>query len=440
MGRRRKSDSDFADDLRVSATQGPKRSASILLYAIVLFFVATIIWAQRATVDEVTSGIGTVIPSREIQVVQDLEGGIVAEILVRDGDEVEAGQVLLRIDDTTAAATLRENRARYLAELATVARLSAEVGGGPPALYPTELEEESQLRAREDALYVARQSELSSALAILKELEDQRRQQIVELDNAVEKLGESLGLAKEELEITEPMVERGVMSRIELLRLKRQVIDLERGLQATKLARPRAVAGLEEIGRRIEEKLAGFKSAAQAELNEANVRLQVLREEATGVADRVARSDVRSPVRGIVKDLKVNTIGGVVRPGMDIVEVVPLEDNLLVEAKIKPSDIAFLAPGQEVQVKITAYDFGYYGSLKGTLEQISADAILDEKGESFFRIRVRTEESAFRVGDKQLPIIPGMIAQVDIVTGERSVLDYFLKPVLRARDRALRER
>lgn len=436
---RRKNDSEFANDLRAGLTQGPKRSANIMLYVIVLFFVAAVVWAQRARIDEVTSGEGTVIPSSEVQIVQNLEGGIVSEILVREGDEVQEGQVLLRIDDTSAAANYRENRARYLAQLASVARLSAEVSGSTPR-YPLELDDHLDVKAREDALFTARRSELGSALAILKEMGEQRRQLIVELDSSVEKFGESLALAQEELEITEPMVARGVISRIELLRLKRQVTDLEREREAARLGLPRARSGLEEIGRRMEEKIAGFRSAAQAELNDASVRLQVLRELATAVVDRVARSEVRSPVHGIVKDLKVNTVGGVIQPGMDLAEIVPLEDTLLIEARIKPQDIAFLFAGQKVSVKITAYDFGFYGSLQGTLEQISADAIVDENGQSYFRIRVRTQDGSFTKAGEQLPIIPGMVAQVDIVTGQRTVLQYLLKPVSRARDRALRER
>lgn len=439
MARKRKTDSEFANDLKVEMTQGPKRSANIMLYAIVLFFVAAVVWAQRAKIDEVTTGEGTVIPSSEVQIVQNLEGGIVSEILVRAGDEVEEGQVLLRIDDTSATAIYRENRAKYLAHMASVARLSAEVGGSTPR-YPPELADHPNIKAREDALFTARQSELRSTLAILKELGEQRRQLIVELDSSVEKFEESLALAREEQKITEPMVERGVISRIDLLRLKRQVTDLEREQEAARLGRPRAKAGLEEIERRIEEKIAGFRSAAQAQLNEANVKLQILRELATAVEDRVARREVRSPVHGIVKDLKVNTVGGVIQPGMDLAEVVPLEDTLLVEARIKPQDIAFLSAGQTVSVKITAYEFGFYGSLRGTLEQISADAIVDDDGQSYFRIRVRTQDSSFSKAGEQLPIIPGMVAQVDIVTGRRSVLQYFLKPVSRARDRALRER
>ena len=437
MVSRRKKDSEFAADLKFGLTQGPKRSANIILYVILLFFVAAVLWAQRTSIDTVTSALGSVIPSSEVRIVQNLEGGIVSEILVREGDEVEKGQILLRIDDTSAASNYRENQARYLAQLASVARLSAEIGDGAPQ-YPTELDNHPDLKGRGDALFRARQSELSSALAILKEMGVQRRQLIVE--RSVKKLDESLALAGEELEITAPMVERGVISRIELLRLRRQVADLERERDAARLGRPRAVAGLGEIDRRIEEKIAGFRSAAQAELNDANVRLQILLELATTVEDRVARSEVRSPVRGIVKDLKVNTVGGVIQPGMDLVEVVPLEDTLLVEARIKPQDIAFVSVGQVVSVKITAYDFGTYGSLSGILEQISADAIVDDGGQSFFRIRVRTEDNSFSKAGELLPIIPGMVAQVDVVTGKRSVLQYFLKPLSRARDTALRER
>jgi adhesin transport system membrane fusion protein len=436
---RRHRDSEFSADLRTAARRGPRTSANILLFVVAGFFAAAILWASRATVDEVTTGQGRIIPSGEVQIVQNLEGGLVAEILVREGDVVQLDQILVRIDDTGFASSYRENRARYLALLATVARLSAEVDGGRPS-FPPELNERPETVADERALFAARRAELDSSLAVLNLQTDQRRQELVEIANRVARLGESLALAKQELDIIKPMVERGVTSRIELLRLQREVTDLEREREAAQLSIPRSRSALAETQRRIEEKIAGARSLAQAELSQARVRLDVLKEALAAVEDRVVRTEVRSPVYGTVKQVLVNTIGGVITPGMDLVEIVPLEDNLLVEAKIRPADIAFLHPGQRAKVKITAYDFATYGALDGTLEQISVDAIVDDQQQSFFRIRVRTERSFLGDADAPLPIIPGMVAQVDILTGKRTVLDYLLKPIKRTRERALRER
>ena len=237
-----------------------------------------------------------------------------------------------------------------------------------------------------------------------------------------------------------PMVKKGVMSKVELLRLRRQVSGLDGELQGAKHSVPRIRSALSETRRRVEERRATFRKEAQNELNESAVRHNILLEAMTAVADRVRRTEVKSPVYGTIKQLKINTIGGVIRPGMDLLEIVPLEDNLLIEAQVRPSDIAFLRPGQAVKVKITAYDFAQYGSLEAELEHISADTIIDEQGESFYQIRVRTDRSHLGNADQQLPIIPGMVAQVDILTGKKTVLDYILKPVLRARERAMRER
>ena len=399
----RTDDSAFVADLKSATTRGPTAWANTLFYAIVLFFVVSISWMYWATLDEVTSGLGRVIPPSQTQVVQNLKGGILAEILVAEGTLVEPGQVLLRIDDTSFASSLRENRGRYVALLAKTVRLAAEVKGADPT-FPAELDSHPMIVANETALHRARRSELQSAIAVLRRQEDQRRQEMIELKSRVGKLSESLALAREEL------------------------------------AMPRAKSALGETARRIEEKRATFNREAQAELNETRVRLSALKESLAAVEDRVARTEVRSPVRGTVKQLKINTVGGVIQPGMDLVEIVPLEDNLLVEAAIRPSDIAFLRPGLDVKVKFTAYDFAQYGALDGRLEHISADTIVDETGESFYQIRVRTERNHLGSDDDPLPIIPGMIAEVDILTGKKTVLDYLLKPVLRAREKAMRER
>ena len=435
----RRKDTEYAADLKAPAMRGPRLSTNLLLYAIALFFAAAVGWAAWATLDEVTSGQGRVIPSSQVQVVQNHEGGIISGILVREGEVVEEGQLLLRIDDTGAASAYRENRARYLALVAKIARLYAEARGRKPK-YPPELDGHDDLIARESALYRAHLAELDSAVAVFARQAEQRRQEFVELESRVNQLEDSIGLAREELAILTPMVEKGVTAKIELLRLQRQISGLVGEAEASRLAMPRSRSALAEVARRIEEKRATFRSAAQAELGESELRLKVLAEAITAVEDRVTRTDVRSPVYGTVKQLKINTIGGVIKPGMDLIEIVPLEDNLLVEAHIRPADIAFLRPGQDAKVKITAYDFASYGALPAKLEHISADTIVDEQGESFYQIRVRTAENHLGSAEKPLPIIPSMVAQVDILTGKKSVLDYLLKPVLRARENALRER
>ena len=362
----RRKDTEYAADLKAQAMRGPRLSANLLLYAIALFFAAAVGWAAWATLDEVTSGQGRVIPSSQVQVVQNLEGGILLGILVREGEVVEEGQLLLRIDDTGAASAYRENRARYLALVAKIARLYAESRGRKPK-YPPELDGHDDLIARESALYRARLAELDSAVAVFARQADQRRQEFVELESCVNQLEDSIGLAREELAILTPMVEKGVTAKIELLRLQRQISGLVGEAEASRLAMPRSRSALAEVARRIEEKRATFRSAAQAELGESELRLKVLAEAITAVEDRVTRTDVRSPVYGTVKQLKINTIGGVIKPGMDLIEIVPLEDNLLVEAHIRPADIAFLRLGQDAKVKITAYDFASYGALPAKL-------------------------------------------------------------------------
>ena len=323
--------------------------------------------------------------------------------------------------------------------LAVIARLEAEAQGRDPA-RPEALADEPDLWAGELALYAARRAELTSSIEVLARQEEQRRQELLELDHRITGLDGSLALAREELAIMTPMVERGVASRVDLLRLQRQVNDMELELEGARLAVPRAESALAEADRRQEERRANFRSAAQAELNESRVRLKALEEALTSVQDRVSRTEVRSPVRGTVQRLAINTIGGVIQPGMDLVEIVPIEDNLLIEARVRPQDIAFLSPGLEANVKLTAYDFATYGSLSGRIEQISADTILDEQGQSYYRIRVRTDRNYLGTAADPLQIIPGMVAQVDILTGKKTVLEYLLKRVIRARENALRER
>lgn len=433
-------DVEFMRAVHAATRRGARPSAHLLLFIILLFFVAFVIWARQATLEEVTRGDAKVIPSSQVQVVQNLEGGILAEIPVRDGQIVEKDQVLLRMDNTQVAADYGETRARYLSLLAAVARLKAEVNGIDVDFSPEVLAEAPGVAADELALFSSRRSELQAELDILRQQEQQRRQELVELRGRLDGLQRSYELLNQELEITEPLAEKGVVSRVEFLRLQREANNTQGDLDATRLAIPRARSALGEASRRVENQIIKFRTDALGKLNRGKAELAAITEAITAERDRVFRTDVRSPVRGTVKQIMVNTIGGVVRPGQDLIEIVPLEDTLLIEARIRPADIAFLSPEQDATVKITAYDFSIYGGLKARVEDISADTIEDEEGKSFYRVRLRTERSYLGADENPLPIIPGMTASVDILTGEKTVWDYLLKPVLRAKARALRER
>ncbi len=418
----------------------PRGLSHILLVTIAAFFFSFLAWASWATLDIVTRGNGKVIPSRQVQVVQHLEGGIVSEILTAEGDTVEKGQVLMRIDNVRAASDYREKKSRYLAVLAAIARLEAEIRETAIQFPEEVLREARDIAESERALFRSRQEKLDSQLSILRQQVQQREQELKELKSRLSQVRESYRLAKEELDFTAPLAKQRLVSKTELLRLKRQVNDLKGELEQTRLSIERAESAVREARQRIAEAVSQFRSDALRELSNLKSELAGLREVVEAGADRVRRTEVRSPVKGIVKKLHVNTIGGVVAPGQDLVEIVPLEDTLLVEAHIRPSDIAFLHPGQKAKVKITAYDYSIYGGLEGEVEHISADTITDERGNSYFLIRVRTDRNHLGSDDKPLPIIPGMTAEVDILTGHKTVLEYLLKPLIKARERALTER
>jgi adhesin transport system membrane fusion protein len=436
--RLRKADAEFIGS--GAGPIGPRGFTHLLLLMVVAFFVLFFAWASWATLDEVTRGDGKVIPSSQVQKVQNLEGGILAAIEVREGEVVGPGQVLLRIDNLRAASDLRENRKRYLALLGAISRLRAEVDQTPIAFPPEVVADATEVVANQRALYEARQADLQSELAILRSQVEQREQELTELRTRIDQLARSQALARQELEITAPLAASRVVSKIELLHLERQINDLDGELESARLSAPRVEAAVREAHRRLDERQLNFRAEAQRELATDQPEATALAEVITAAADRVKRTEVRSPVRGTIKRLLINTVGGVIQPGQDLVEIVPLEDTLLLEAKVRPADIGFLHPGQPALVKVTAYDFSIYGGLKGVVEDISADTITDERGESFYRVRVRTHDNALEKAGEPLPITPGMTAQVDILTGHKTVMDYLLKPILKAKERALRER
>ena len=441
-GRLRSEDLDFIPETSAAMLERAPRGGRIVLWAAVLFFATALSWANWAEVDEITRGSGKVIPSRQVQVIQNLEGGIVAELLVHEGDIVDKGQVLLRIDDTRFSSSLRESRLKYLELSAKAARLRAEAENTELNM-PQEVEKEApQLVHREQSLFKSRQDELESNQAILRQQITQRRQELAELRAKRDQLENNHALVLRELNMTKPLVADGAISEVEVLRLERQVSEKAGELKGTQLAIPRAQSALAEAQNKLEEVALSFRNDARGELNDVLGEFGRVSEANVALEDRVERTAVRSPVHGTVKQLLVNTVGGVVQPGMDMLEIVPLEDTLLVEAHVRPKDIAFIRPGQHAIVKFTAYDYAIYGGLDGKVEHISADTLPDEekKGESYYLVKVRTEHNSLQRGGESLPIIPGMMATVDILTGKKTVLHYLLKPVLRAKERALRER
>ncbi|MCB1889980.1 MAG: HlyD family type I secretion periplasmic adaptor subunit [Rhodocyclaceae bacterium] len=425
------SDADWA-----RLDQEPLRARSMLRWAVVVI-VALVVWAAYAEIDEVTKGEGRVIPSSQLQVVQAVDGGVVEEILAREGETVEAGQVLVRIDPTRFVSSLRENRAEYLALQAREVRLAALSEGRPFEPPAALVQAIPAIVEQERVHYRSSLDGLEAQIGIARQQLTQRNEELREVTGARDNAARSLELVSRELAVTKPLVGAGAVSEVELLRLERDVNRLrgDRDQAEAQIARLRAA--IREANRKVEEVELSFRNQVRTELSEVSAKLGSLSEGSLALADRVKHAEVRAPVRGTVKRLLVNTVGGVVQPGADVVEVVPLDDALVLETKIPPRDIAFLRPGQRATVKFTAYDFAIYGGLEAELEQIGADSVLDDEGNAFFLVRVRTLEKSLGEG---LPIIPGMVAEVDILTGKKSILSYLLKPVLRAKANALTER
>jgi adhesin transport system membrane fusion protein len=438
--RRKRQDTEFMPEVDGTILEDSPWFARITVWLVSACLIAALIWAKFAVLEEVTTGEGKAIPSSKIQVIQNLEGGIVSEIFVREGQVVEKNDVLMRLDDTRFLSNQGETEADRLSLIARIERLSAEAEDRP-LVIPEEIKRLApQLAEDELALYHSRQQRLESEQRTLGEQLRQKTQELAEFRAKAQQYSSSLGLLQQELNMSKPLVATGAISQVEILRLQRSAVEVRGSLNATNLAIPRAESAVSEIKSKIEESELAFRSEAFKELNELRTELKKITATSSAIQDRVSRTTVISPVKGIVKQLKINTIGGVVQPGSDMLEIVPLEDNLLIEAKVRPQDVAFLHPGQKAMVKFSAYDFTIYGGLKANLELISADTITDEEGNSFYLIQVRTDKSHLGSDEHPLLIIPGMIATVDIITGEKSVLDYLLKPVLKARAEALRER
>ncbi|WP_018951738.1 MULTISPECIES: HlyD family type I secretion periplasmic adaptor subunit [unclassified Thioalkalivibrio] len=428
---------NWASDADWTQIQEKPLRARALLYGILVTLALLVYWASVAEIDEVARGDGRVIPSQNLQVLQSMDGGVVSDILVREGDVVERGDVMVRIDPTRFLSDLGEARASEFSLRARQARLIALLSDTPFLVTPELQQGPPAIVEQEQQLYEESLAELNSRIRIAEEQMRQRQEELNEVRARRTQAVRALELASRELDVTEPLVQSGAVSEVEVLRLQREVSNARGDRDQATAQIARLNAAIEEAEEKIREVRLNFRNQWRAELADTLGRLQELAEGTEGLEDRVRLSEVRSPMTGIVQRMFVTTRGGVISPGREVAEVVPLEDELLIEARVSPQDIAYLRPGLQARVKFTAYDFAIYGGLEATVEHISPDTITDDDGNTFYKVRVRTEETGF---DEEHQIMTGMVAQVDIITGRRTILQYLLKPILRAGDLAFTER
>lgn len=416
--------------------QNPLRAKRIL-YFMIIVLALLVTWAGITKIDEITRGQGRVIPSQQVQVVQSYDGGIVSELLVKEGQFVEQGQPLVKIDQTRAVSSQRENRSQYLSLLAKQSRLKALATDTEFEQDPEIKMEAPNLYAQEYALYKASKAELASQIAVAQEQVKQRERELAETYAKLQQAKEGYALAKRELDVTKPLEASGAVSEVDLLRLERDTARLRGDRDQAIEQVGRVKSAITEAKRKIGEINTSFLNQVRTDLSETTAKLSAIFEVSIALDDKVKQSVLKSPVNGTVSRLFYNTVGGVIQPGKEVLELVPADDTLVLETKITPRDIAFVGVNQPAAVKLTAYDYTIYGTMEAKVKSIAADSIIDEEGNAFYIVKVQTLKPSL---GEDLPIIPGMVAQVDIITGKKSLLSYLLKPVLKAKSYAFTER
>lgn len=436
----RKYDDDF------SPADGISWRDHALLYVIAGVMCLFLLWANVATLDEVSRGNGKVVPSSEVQAIQSLEGGIIDEFLVHEGDEVKEGQPLLHIRNIQAKGDYDATMQKYLGLVAVTTRLQAEAEGKTDLDFSDEVKKGApeSVSAQQNA-FDANKRQQDGQASVLKDQLSQKQQEVEELQRRVADTGGVLKLAIDERNMVAPMVDKGAASKKELLQINQKIASQQAELNGLRLQLPRNESAVQEVKSRLNSLKKDFQAQAQKELAEKTIELNTVKQTLAAYRDKSERTEVKSPVHGMVKDLKVVSTGGVAKPGETIMEIVPLEDQLVVEANMQPKDIAFIHPGQKAIVRLTAFDFSIYGSLEGTVTEISPDSIANEKGEAFYHVKVKTKQTkvtreGHTCAGKDCDVMPGMQATVDIVTGEKTVMTYLTKPFMKAAQEAMRER
>jgi adhesin transport system membrane fusion protein len=435
-----KQDMVYMRSLSAAAVHRSPRYLIAVVMIFALFVIAAIVWMNWAKIDVVIRGSGKVSPASQVQNIQSLEGGIISEILVAEGQLVETGQALIKISDIAFSSSFEENRLLYLELVGKASRLEAEAFGR--AFKPdSEVSAEApHLIKSEKSLYDSNQQQLKETLSSLEEKISQQKSALLEAQSKRRQLQKSLELVQKEIVIKKPLKDRGIISEVEFLQLQQREAEFEGEIEAVKFSVPRIESTIDEARFNKQKEKLNFQNNAKKELNEVTAEISRIKETQTALQDRVKRTTLRSPVNGIVQRLYINTIGGVISPGNNILEIVPQEDALLVELNIKPADIAYVNVGQFARLKFSAYDFAIHGSLQGIVTFISADTITNEEGQSFFLVRVKPVKSFLGVKNGELPIKIGMTAEADIITDKKTILSYLTEPVHRGIDKALRER
>ena len=438
MAKRRESlterELEYLESLSAAVLHSTPRRSRLVLYFWLLTVALFLLWASIAKVDEIVRAHGKIVPSGENKVLQNLEGGIVESIDVKEGETVKKGQVLLRIKNMRSRSELEGYLSKYYELAARAARLKAQAKNEPLEFDKALAEEHPELVERERSLYNANMGRLKAELETLRKQMRQKQLLLAEAKKKLKNLKKSYALIEEEVKMSEPMVKEGVKSKVDFLKLQREANAIRTEIDSVKASIPRLQSAIAEIRSRIEEQKLKFESESERKMNETLGEMERVMAKIKAFEDTVARTVVRSPVDGIVKKLYVHTIGGVVKPGMDLVEIVPMDKNLIAEVKVSPKDIAFIYPGQKALVKFTAYDYAIYGGLKGKVVGISPDTVTDKKDRTFYIVRIETDSNYLLSGGKRLKIIPGMVVDADIVTGKRTILDYLLKPLLHSKD------
>lgn len=410
--------------------------AKVLLYSMLAVIILLLVWAALAPLDEIARGEGKVIPSQKLQTLQSLDGGLVQDILVREGQIVQKGEVLVKVDPTRFIANFSENRSQLVNLIGEVARLKALVNEDELQL-PDEVQQFPELVLRETRLFHSSREELIQQQQAFASQVVQKQQEFNEASAAVIQHSETLKLTEHELEVTQPLLESGAVSEIDILRLEREIVRVKGELKRAEATKARSQSAISEAQSKQREVRLTLINRWRNQLSDSSSRLDALTKAEQGLEDKVLQADIRSPVHGTVQRLHINTVGGVISPGREVIDIVPLDDKLIVEARIPPKDIAFIKIGQRAMIRFSAYDFSIYGGVEAKVSHISADTITDEKDQTYYLVRLTTEYSTLH---QDLLIIPGMTTQVDIVTGKRTVLMYLMKPLLRAKATALSER
>uniref|UniRef100_A0A486XQE5 Membrane fusion protein (MFP) family protein n=1 Tax=Rheinheimera sp. BAL341 TaxID=1708203 RepID=A0A486XQE5_9GAMM len=408
-----------------------------LLYTLSAVVLILLIWAAFAPLDEIARGEGKVVPSQQLQTIQSLDGGLVTDILVKEGQIINEGDTILKVDATRFSANLAESRTQFIALSAEVERLTALIQERKPE-FPSELVSEAPDRIQHERyMYQTSKAELDELRAMQRQQQQQKQQDLNEALAAQKQYEQTLRLTEQELAVTRPLLDTGAVSNIDILRLERSLATARGEANRASAVVAKAQSSVLEAENKLSEIRLNMLNKWQTQLSDSKTKLAGLAESLTGLSDKVMRSDVKSPISGTVQRLHINTVGGVLTPGKDIVDLVPLNDLLVIEAKLSPKDIAFVQMGQSAIIKFTAYDFSVFGALKASVTHISADTITDEKDNTFYVVRLTTK-SRFR--DGSLNILPGMTVQVDILTGKKTVLSYISKPITKATSNALTER